>query len=174
VCPDVVYRGNEEYQARRSLPAELVDWCITSGAMTLVAAWEATGGFDEALFIDGVDYDFCLRLRDAGLVVRRVNDVTILHELGALTCRRVLGRVLYITNHSGMRRYYQVRNRLYLQRKLRTSACRCFMSMIKEFVKVLVFERNRRVKMDYMLRGVRDGLRARRDGALGANSEGMR
>lgn len=162
VCPHIVYRDNEQFQRPLELEDEMPEWCITSGSLTNVDAWRCIGGFDEWLFIDSVDYDFCVRLRSAGYTVRRVNDVALLHELGELRCRRLLGRTVFVTNHGPRRRYYQVRNRIYLQAKLGTSFASCATKTAIDFGKVVVYESKKGPKLSAMIQGVREGISARR------------
>ena len=44
-----------------------VDKCITSASLVPVSAWNDVGGFNEELFIDFVDHDFCAKLKEHGL-----------------------------------------------------------------------------------------------------------
>jgi len=39
-----------------------VTMLVTSGSMIELATWQALGGFDEGLFIDYIDTDYCLRV----------------------------------------------------------------------------------------------------------------
>lgn len=55
---------------------------ITSGSMVNLSAWRAVGGYDERLFVDWVDDEFCDNLRKHGYRILRTNGTTILHELG--------------------------------------------------------------------------------------------
>jgi len=91
---------------------------ITSGNLVRLEAWEAVGGYNEALFIDSVDFDFCLRLQLAGRRILRCESAKMRHRLGT---RRPLGpgilsRITFI-EHSPQRRYYMLRNHLYLLRE---------------------------------------------------------
>lgn len=40
-----------------------VNTCITSGTITSVAAWNIIGGYDEYMFIDLIDFEFCYHMR---------------------------------------------------------------------------------------------------------------
>lgn len=55
---------------------------ITSGSMVNLAAWKAVGGYDERLFVDWVDDEFCDNLRSHGYRLLRTYETSILHELG--------------------------------------------------------------------------------------------
>lgn len=92
-----------------------VQVAITSGNLVRLSAWEALGGYNEAFFIDSVDFDFCLRLRRAKRQILRCAAATMRHRLGT---RRPLGpgilsKITFV-EHSPRRRYYMFRNHLYL------------------------------------------------------------
>ncbi len=138
---------------------------MTSGNLVDLAAWKEVGPFDEGLFIDCVDHEFCLRLRLAGYLVVRVNDAFLEHELGEITAHRQFGRVKYTTNHSPLRRYYIFRNRLWMMRRYREAFpdyCRSSRKeLFKEVRNVLCFESDKGAKLAMMARGAWDFLRGR-------------
>jgi GT2 family glycosyltransferase len=70
-------------------------------------AWDAAGGYDDALFFCWEEYDFCLRAIDCGWRVRYRGDIVIRHKVSPE--RRFAW--------SGTRWFYFVRNRLYIGRK---------------------------------------------------------
>lgn len=159
VSPWVLYEGNEGFQRPRPVSeVDDIDWAITSGSLTSVEAWGIVGGFDEAMFIDGVDKDFCFRLRKVGYEILRCNRVLLHHELGDLKCRKVLGRTVYITNHSPMRKYYMVRNGIYLARKGVVSRSSALSGVTKEFLKSFFYESGKAKKFFSMCSGVRDAF----------------
>ncbi|MEJ0020186.1 MAG: glycosyltransferase family 2 protein [Acetobacteraceae bacterium] len=71
------------------------------------SAWEACGGYDDALFFCWEELDFCLRAIDSGWRIRYRGDITIRHKVS--TEQRVAW--------SGTRWFHFVRNRLYIARK---------------------------------------------------------
>lgn len=90
-----------------------VSYAITSGNLVRVDVAAAVAGWDEGLFIDAVDFDFCLRLRRAGHRVRRVSAARIGHRLGEPRDVPRWARPFYAM-HGPARRYYQYRNFMYL------------------------------------------------------------
>ena len=70
-------------------------------------AWEEVGGYDPTLFFAWEEYDFSLRAIAAGWRVRYCGEIVVRHKISAE--RRV--------GWSGPRWYFQVRNRLYVERK---------------------------------------------------------
>jgi len=108
-----------DYHRRGDILEETETWrrvrtTITSGGLVSRQALNGVGLFDEALFIDGVDHDFCLRCRAAGLLVVEAKDVAMDHAIGAITRKRFLGREGVLTNQGPDRRYYITRNTLTL------------------------------------------------------------
>ena len=74
--------------------------------------FKKVGYFDESLFIDMADTDFCMRLYENNIKMIKVKSVVLYHSLGE--ARRLKNGFLSfnITNHSPLRGYYMIRNRL--------------------------------------------------------------
>jgi rhamnosyltransferase len=142
---------------------EFVDSCITSGNYIDLSEWERLGGFDERLFIDKVDTDYCYRLRGDGKRILNVHTSGILHEVGTGTAEHsLLGKKFVVFNHSAFRVYYLVRNQVYFARKhrqtlgsagyhrnVRTAWTRIFVYLLYEGDKV--------AKVKQWARGLHDG-----------------
>ena len=160
LSPRIIDR-NFQKNTEAGVAYEEIDKCITSASLTSVAVWEAVGGFWEYLFIDYVDHDFCAKCQKAGIRILRINRVALLHELGKGAHRRLFGKQLTILNHSPMRKYYIVRNRLIYMKEHRDvidiKAER--KKYIYFYIKTLLFEDQKWEKLKEMLRGRRDGKR---------------
>ena len=87
---------------------------ITSGALTKSSIYKNVGLYDEKLFIDLVDHDYCLALNKKGFKVIQVNSAVLIHNLGDSIKKSILGLKMIPTNHSPLRRYYMSRNRHYI------------------------------------------------------------
>lgn len=156
VGPDILYVNNENIDRGNRSNEEVieVDWVITSASLTNVSAWKKIGGFDEKLFIDSVDYDFCYRLKKNGYKILKKTDIKLKHSLGKLKCRKIFKKIIYVTNHTPLRRYYMVRNVIYLDRKLKVK--RAGLYILKLFFKILFFEDNKLDNIKNILKGVID------------------
>ncbi len=138
---------------------------ISSGSLIRHDLFRRIGLFDERLFMDGVDVDFCLRTVSAGFHILVPKDAMLHHELGAAVKRVYRGRTIVVSNHSPFRRYFITRNRIYLGRKylpafpafLTASVAR----ILNDTVTILRFEQERTRKMKMIARGVLDGLRGK-------------
>ena len=95
-----------------------VDWCITSGSLVNIACWKSIDGFDDRLFIDGVDRDFGLCLKEHGFRTVRINFLGLLHEVGKISrIVSLFGKKHPVYNHSPFRKYYISRNAIIIARK---------------------------------------------------------
>lgn len=131
---------------------------ITSGNLLNVSHWAALGGFDESLFIDYVDYDFCLRAGIAGFHIIVCADALLSHSIGAAVSRRFLGYRIFSTNHSPERRYTIGRNRMTVIRRYRNDfpayAFYAVLDYFYEFLGIIFCEDRKLTKMKMVLRGV--------------------
>ena len=140
-----------------------VDCCINAGSIVRLAAWEAVGGYDEDFFVDYVDLDFCFNCRQHGWEVVQVGGTVIMHSSGSPTRHRFLWKRPMTSNHSALRRYYITRNRILFYRKYWRFDTRWVLcngcNAIKEVVLIVLFETNRREKLNAIGMGVVDGCR---------------
>ncbi len=154
VAPNIVYKNNEEFANQLKKDIEIAEWVITSASLTNLSVWKELDGFDEKLFIDGVDRDFCIRANRAGYRILKDYHVKLLHELGNLKCRKCFGRTIYVTNHSPIRKYYMARNAVYLDRKLELNVAPNY--VMKLLTKTILYEDKKCSKIKSILTGVFD------------------
>lgn len=151
---------------------EEVELIHTSGNLVKASTFARMGLFREDFFIDQVDYEFCFRLRKAGLRIIVATGPVMNHRLGDLRSARFLNRQVFPSNHSAYRRYYMARNALVLSREVKDwrfirRSCNFF---LMDSIKIILYENSKRAKLWYMLKGVWDGL-CRRLGALDGGRE---
>jgi rhamnosyltransferase len=162
VCPRFFIRGNDD-SSKQSLeiPSISVDFCITSASLTKLSIWEELEGFNEWLFIDCVDYEYCIKLRKANYIIIRVNTVAIDHMVGAPSYIYFpFGRKKMLLNHTPKRNYYIVRNNIYLIRKYHKElkGMNWLLKLIYIELQKLLFEKNRKQTFLALVSGVKDGL----------------
>ena len=142
---------------------------LTSGSMIDVAVFAEEGIFDEVLFIDCVDFDFCLRIRDHGWILAECPEAVLLHRPAYPTEISILGWRFATSGYSAMRRYYRTRNIMWLLRrhwKRHFVLCRQLMwSNLKDVVKAAL-EENGGKKLKAALNGYLDGISGRADRKL--------
>ena len=141
-----------------------VNTCITSGAFQNVSVWKKVGKYDESMFIDSVDFEFCYRVRKAGFKVIQVRDVQLLHELGESKKRRFLFWKITDTGHSAFRKYYIARNNIYypLKHRLWLHFIRGNFRNIRLVFIVLLYENDKKNKIGSIIKGWKNGLKVKR------------
>ena len=139
---------------------EYVDADITSGNLLRKEVFEKVGFFDDSLFIDLVDTDFCMILYEKGIKMIKIRDAVLYHSLGeSKTIKGILGS-FNTSNHSALRRYYMTRNRFYIWEKYKGlnsfTLNRDKKLFKKEFVKIILGEKDKVNKIKMVLRGYKD------------------
>lgn len=133
---------------------------MTSGNFINLNAYQSLAGFEDKLFIDYVDIDYCLKIKAAGYRIALLPDATLKHELGQSEHVTFLSFNAMVTNHSSLRRYYITRNRLYVSKKYKTVSAvftktekRIF---INDLLKIILFEDHKISKMKSVFNGYID------------------
>ena len=146
---------------------------ITSGCLFKIAAFREVGGFDESMFIDLVDFDFCTKLRKSGKSIVQLNKVGMDHRVGNSRNIYFLGNEIVIYNHSPFRLYYQMRNVFSFTRKHATfDPLLCLYLLIDVFrlpLKALFFEHDKYARFYFLAKGLLDGLMCRGGRLTGRN-----
>ena len=167
--PQIVDRNKREGFA----PSEAVvpmKRVITSGALVSLEAWENVGGFDERIFVDWADYEFCANMREHGYEIVRDNRTMILHEMGRREYAFTLptpkgGRPFYRTNHSASRLKDKARSWAIVESKYGWSKVgreeRAYITAIK--LRDLLLERGRLQTLQAFAEGCKEGRLAMKD-----------
>ncbi|MEJ0034094.1 MAG: glycosyltransferase [Bacteroidota bacterium] len=134
---------------RKSIAVEEVRFTMTSGNLVR----PGLGFFEEKLFIDSVDNEYCLRLRKNGYKIIRVNQAVLNHHLGTLK-KNWLGFSTIV--HPASRRYYITRNMLYVMSKYPEFILFGLKELIKSFVLILLVEDDKINKLKAMIKGFRN------------------
>ncbi|MBR3116697.1 MAG: glycosyltransferase [Bacilli bacterium] len=132
---------------------------MTSGNLVNLKAYQEVGGYNEDYFIDGIDIEYCLRLKKYGYRIVRFNDVEIDHDLGNIEYHKFLGKTYLCTNHNYIRLYYIVRNYRDIRKKYYDVApeyCEILTHLKLRIFRVVMFEKDKYRKLRNMYRGARD------------------
>ena len=139
---------------------EYVDADITSGNLLRAEVFDKVGFFDDSLFIDLVDTDFCMRLNEKNIKMIKVRDAILYHSLGeSQSVKSILGK-FNTSNHSALRRYYMTRNRFYIWEKYKDlnsfTLNRDKKLFKKEFIKIILGEKDKVNKIKMVFKGYKD------------------
>lgn len=142
---------------------------IQSGLLIPADTLDSVGLLMDELFIDGVDTEFYLRVRDAGLESVVASDAHLAHALGSFVTASLFGKKLlsssrpvHIRTAATYRYYYIFRNRLLLIRRYgRTQSAWAIAGLLADYrhlavVSALASGRGGRIRS--ALAGIKDGL----------------
>lgn len=133
-----------------------VDRCITSGNIIRIDIALSCGGFDENLFIDEVDHEFCYRCKQRGYKLIKYVPNILLHNLGNPIFANILGVHFKTFNENYIRQYYIFRNKLYVANKYPEIRWMYYWELFKWAVKIILVEPNKLTKIKYAIRGCLD------------------
>jgi len=136
---------------------------ITSANFLNLSIFKALGGFEEKLFIDMVDYDYCLKVNSQDYKIFYFKDVLVEHSLGDLIKRKNLftRKIKEKIEHNPQRVYYITRNYLYISKVYGKKFPKKFnfirslnILFIHEVTKILIYEDQKLKKLYSKLVGL--------------------
>lgn len=131
---------------------------ITSGNIINLTTFKHLGGFNETLFIDEVDHEYCLRSKLAGFSIIEFPSILLKHNLGETVSIYRLGQNIQITTHNPKRFYYIARNRLYMWRTYHylfpDIAGIQLISILKTLISPLIYHDKKTQRFFYIIRGI--------------------
>lgn len=175
---------NEVVEREMEHEYEEVSMAITSGALSNLRAWEDVGGYDENLFVDWVDYEYCDALLLHGYKILKVRDAELIHEIGKKEYKRMCWTFsihrgffrcpLYQTDRPFIRRYDIMRAHKYVSMKYRGTSLGKHEEwmLVYDILRNLVRERKRGQFVHAASKGIVDGWRlAKRAHAHGGKAK---
>ena len=132
---------------------------MTSGNLLNLAIYQKVGQFNEDLFIDCVDTWMCLNIKKNGYDIVQLNDISLKHQLGNATLKKIFGKTIICSNHEPIRRYYMMRNTLYVTKYFEhdfPKYCQYLKKVQRHQMIIVLFEQAGFKKFRYMLQGRKD------------------
>lgn len=141
---------------------------ITSCCLTNLEAWRSSGGFNAEFFIDAIDHEFCLRLRQAGFSVGLNPQVLMHHAIGEDDNSKRRNYLVFPHKHPAWRNYTSARNTMYTIRQHYPQEPRwCLkrsLSLTLEFAAIFLFADKKIERCKSFCRGIRHGWQAKLGG----------
>lgn len=163
VGPNIIEKNLNLSKANNVTTTQKVSHVITSGSLNLVEALVATSGFEEKLFIDMVDLDICYKVNDAGYNIIKTSELVLEHLIGDPKIKTFLFKKHIVRNHPPFRKYFFVRNRLYIAFKYRKRGIKFvlfhMLGICYYIFLVICFEKNKFIKLKIIILGIFDFLR---------------
>lgn len=158
LVPEYIERNNTLNVKKEQLDWKFVDYPIASGSFVNYSAWKRINGYDETLFIDRVDDDFDLRMRQNSYLLVQVNKVQLDHSIGNIKTKELFGKKINIYNHNAIRKYYQARNNIIFSKK-HGNMINAWYRNTNLIIKTLLFENGKLDKLKNICKGIRDGIK---------------
>ena len=137
------------------------DSVITSGSLVNLEAHKKNFGYNENLFIDQVDHEYCFRLKLLGYRILKVSYIEMNHVIGSPITKKILGRTFQSYNHNYIRKYYITRNTLYMRRHFPDFGDKHLKLITMDFINVIMIEDEKYKKLKSMIKGCIDFVMAR-------------
>lgn len=128
---------------------------MQSANLLLVKAFDSIGKFNEQMFIDGVDYDYCFRARKKGYKIIYCHDALIQHQ-PAKTCSFNIFNLTILKYGIAppIRYYYQARNLMYLA--IHYFSGKMFVLLSWKLFKILFFFPQKMRYLSFFFNGLHD------------------
>lgn len=185
ICPQVTDLRRKYEGVNEKKGIQEVEFCITSASCTRIEAWRNIGGFDDWLFIDLIDNDFCKRMISSKYKIIMLNDMVLNQEFGRIIPKNPkkqqfwigMSRILHNKNIakfsykkevSPIRVYYTCRNIIYINKKLKKYGktgytnynCKGYFGFLFAFVLPSCFRaKNKYDVIKKAINGTKDGVK---------------
>lgn len=157
--PSLIYKGFLLKKIFYPHKDTYIDFQITSGSLIKKDLFSQIGYMDEYFFIDYIDYDYCFRIRNNGYKILLSKNAILNHSLGEKNTKFGIPYV----QHSNIRIFYQVRNRLILIKRYGKSfpsfAITQFRNLILKFLKIIFLEDDKKIKIKNFIYGLFMGIK---------------
>ena len=145
-------------------PITFVDMVISSGSLVRQAAVQQAGLPRQDLFMDFVDYEYCLRLRQHGFRIAVVPKSTLQHAIGSPATFKFMGLQKRWADHAPWREYYITRNEIFtMWRYFPTMPAKIFVlrKIAQHAIGILLFGKEKLRCLRMIWRGFLDGRAGR-------------
>lgn len=130
------------------------DIVITSGSLVNLKAAKNVALPNKDLFIDSVDWDYCMKFRDAGYRVVVASSAVMIHNFGNYVTehQNFNKTTMPVYNYSPLRYYYTSRNHTYIETRLAYRHKALWLSvlfrckrLLKNIIKIVLYEPDQKI-----------------------------
>lgn len=130
-----------------------VSYCIASGSLIPSDVFSNVGYIKEEMFIDGMDFEWCLRAKSKGFSIIQTNITFLSHRLGDGDKDRIL-------SHSPLREYYIVRNSIWMSQLSYIPLGYKLRKIIMPFLRLVQsFRKGQWGYVKQQIKGIKDGFK---------------
>ncbi len=187
ICPQVIDKRRAYMIPQKSSKFEYINRCITSSSCTRIEAWNSVGRYDENLYIDLIDNDFCKRLIILNWKILRINNIILDQQYGDIERKSKwkvdiimfisklvknknlstnIAKLTYKKNVNPQRVYFTNRNIIYLNRKFKKYggigyecySCNTYLGFCITFSLASLIRGKNKIKiLKAIINGIKDG-----------------
>lgn len=161
IIPKIIPYFNKIIRENESgdLSETIVKFAITSGSLLNLDAYRMSEKFDDSLFIEHVDVDFCIKLNKIQRKIIRLNYVILFQRAGNSIPKKLLGRTVHPLFANPIRGYYLFRNQKYLKRKYGKELYSYTGKLYKTLIKTILYEDQKGKRIKLYIEGYISGQR---------------
>lgn len=148
-----------------------VDWLMMSGCLVNVSIFLQAGGFDERIFLDGLDVEFGFRLKQLGYRVLECREAVLIHKPAVTRTKRILWYSLKYGWDKPVRYYYQARADVFINAHYKTNYGK--KDMLIRFMKILLLFDNKKEYLSMFRQGIMDARRGKWGAYEGSRAGGI-
>ena len=157
ITPRIIDRNDFSRELFMSNETSYVDECITSGSLMNLKICNQVGKFDEKMFIDYVDFEYCHRVTGCGYKILYNPESILLHQLGDGEVKKILGKPFFVAHHNPIRHFFLVRNCIYCIRKHGLYK-RMLYRICRDIFEVIIYEKCKLKKLTAIVNGIVSGF----------------
>jgi rhamnosyltransferase len=145
------------------ITSDLIDCksVISSGSLVSLAAHKKNSGYNENLFIDQVDHEYCFRLKRLSYRIIRLGYISMSHTVGLPLAKKKFGRIFVSHNHNAIRKYYMTRNTLYMRRHYKEFNNKNLKIIFMDIINIILIEEDKFNKLKSIIKGFLDYFKGR-------------
>ena len=150
---------DERFDYSEEITFSIVKHNIASGSLICVKKFIDAGKYDEDMFMEYFDTDWCLRATKLNHKIFKLDNKLLCHKIG-ISSKKFLGRTIHI--HHPERYYHKYRNAILCFRKEYISFSWKTLESFKLIVKLFlytIYSSNVFLTLKYIMLGVFDGLK---------------
>ncbi len=156
IAANTMWHAKDNIPLNPSFESEENFLVITSANLLNLKLFNEIGRFEDKLFIDMVDYDYCMKANTLKYKIIYFKDILVEHSLGSVFQRRNIftGKLRTKIEHSAQRNYYITRNYFYTWKQYNKLFPKEFnllktinIMLIHNITKILLYEDNKMQKI---------------------------
>lgn len=150
--PNYIIERKKERKSKKDV--QEVYWTMTSGNLVNLELYKIIGKFREDFFIDGVDYEYCLRTRKKGYKIIQCNNAKLIHCPGITRTKKILFKEYKYGYMSPIRMYYQIRNLSVIAKEYKS--IKAYEILAIKFLKIIILFDKKKQFLKMYNKGIKD------------------